>query len=127
MKFTIKTLVDITEAEGIKRTDSPSQYRQNQNWMTVLQTASLRVNIYNNEIPTVSKEKVDGVFGLNFKGKQNVWTTTFEVEAENGLSIDMLETDFDLVPIISNLEETIDLESKVFRTRDSKEKNIVFV
>ena len=126
MKFTIKTLVDITEAEGIKRTDSPSQYRQNQNWMTVLQTASLRVNIYNNQLPTVLEENVDKMFGSKFKGTQNVWTTSFEVEAENGLSIDMLETDFDLVPIISNLEETITLGTNCFRTTDPKEKNIVF-
>jgi len=127
MKFTIKTLVDITEAEGIKRTDSPSQYRQHQNWMTVLQTASLRVNIYNNEIPTVSKEKVDKMFGSKFKGMQSVWTTTFEVEAENGLSIDMLKVDFDLVPIITNLDETITLDSNCFRTNDEIETNIVFL
>jgi hypothetical protein len=38
---------------------------------------------------------------------------------------EILEDDFDLVPVISGLNETIKINNNVFRTKDKKAKNIV--
>ena len=38
---------------------------------------------------------------------------------------EILEKDFDLVPVISGLDETIEINNNVFRTTDKKAKNIV--
>ena len=43
MRFIIHTLVDITET-GSRRGEDPKQYRQQQNFLTVMQTIGLRVN-----------------------------------------------------------------------------------
>ena len=38
----------------------------------------------------------------------------------------MLQEDFELIPIISDLNETIDINKSVIRTTDPYEKNILF-
>ena len=55
MRFTIHTLVDITETHA-RRGDDPKQHRQQQNFLTVLQTIGLRVNPTYLEAPEVIKE-----------------------------------------------------------------------
>jgi hypothetical protein len=124
MQFTVKTLVDITETNA-RKVDDPYGYRQQQNWMSFLQTASLRVNIYPVS-QTVNKEAASQ-FGSEFKGKHNVWTVTFDIEYEGGLDTEMLVEDFDLVPIITDLDETAKINNNVFRTKDPKYTNIIFV
>jgi len=123
MQFTVKTLVDITETNA-RKVDDPYGYRQQQNWMSFLQTASLRVNIYPVS-QTVKKESATK-FGSSFKGKHNVWTVTFDIEYEGGLNTDMLVEDFDLVPIITDLDETAKINNNVFRTKDTEYTNILF-
>ena len=41
--------------------------------------------------------------------------------------LESVEKDFDLVPVISGLDETIEINNNVFRTTDKKAKNIVLV
>jgi hypothetical protein len=38
---------------------------------------------------------------------------------------EILEQDFDLVPVVPNLNETIKINNNVFRTNDKKAKNLV--
>lgn len=123
MQFTVKTLVDITETNA-RKSDDPYGYRQQQNWMSFLQTASLRVNIYPVS-QSVNKESA-AKFGSKYKGKHNVWTVDFNIEYEGGLELDMLVDDFDLVPIITGLDETAEINNNVFRTKDSEYMNILF-
>jgi hypothetical protein len=39
----------------------------------------------------------------------------------------MLEDDFDLVPVITGLSETAELKQAAFRTKDTRERNILFL
>ena len=55
MRFIIHTLVDITET-GSRRGEDPKQYRQQQNFLTVMQTIGLRVNPTYVKAPEVVKE-----------------------------------------------------------------------
>jgi hypothetical protein len=124
MQFKLYTLVDITETHA--RRGEGNAYKQQQNYMTVLQTVGLRSNPSN---VSVTKEKMPVSklgFGNKFKGQQNVWVFKFDIEYEAGHSIELLTTDFDMVPFISNLEETVDFEKTIFYTKDSTLTNIVF-
>ena len=121
MKFIIKTLVDITETNA-RRGDGDS-YKQQQNFMSTLQTIGIRANPSN--ITVSQEEESTTKFGSTYKGNQSVWTMNFEIEY-GGTTIDMLKQDFDLVPIIDNLSETVKLDKAIFFTKDPKITNIIF-
>jgi len=125
MRFKIFTVVDITETNA-RRSDDKKQYSQQTNYNTVLQTIGLRVNL----VPVYCKSHIASVdkkgFGELIKGKQRYWEFCFEVEYEGALSIDMMVNDFDLIPVITDLDETVHNHNKVFRTSCPNDRNIVF-
>jgi hypothetical protein len=126
--FEIKTLIDITQT-GQSKFKSKDRLLINQqaNWNTFLQVLSMRINPLFENAPSVAKSDVKGLgFGKDYEGKHNVWTFTFETERELALSEELLATDFDLVPVVTSLTETILNNNDAFRTRDSTAQNIVF-
>ena len=126
MKYKMQTFIDITET-NVRRQD-PDKYKSKQqsNFETVIQTIGLRSNLDYTNSPSFDNITVDKLtFGDKYKGKQNVWTFEFGIEYEGGLTLDMLTSDFDLIPIITGLDETVQLDKALFRT-SGKDKNIVF-
>ena len=125
MKFKLTTIIDITQTLA-RRGDNKKLVNQQANYNTMIQTIGLRVNINPNSCK-VEVANIKGLgFGDTFKGKQRYWEFTFDVEAEDALTLDMLATDFDLVPVITNLDETTLFGTKVFRTKQPNDTNIVF-
>lgn len=126
MKFRLKTLIDITET-GARRTDEDKfAYKQEANFQTMLQTIGLRVNIEYKNKPRVEEINISKLeFGDKYKGKQRVWTFDFNVDYEGGLNTEMLDRDFDLIPIILELTETAKIEQAVFRTTP-EDRNVIF-
>jgi hypothetical protein len=126
MRFRLKTLVDITET-GVRRQDSDKfSYKQEANFQTVLQTIGLRVNLSYDNSPTVEKVAVGKLrFSDKYKQQQNVWTFEFDIEYEGALTIDVLNKDFDVIPVILGLNETAKIEQALFRTTP-QECNIIF-
>tara|TARA_A100001388_G_C28696225_1_gene463821 strand:- start:364 stop:756 length:393 start_codon:yes stop_codon:yes gene_type:complete len=125
MNVILTTLVDITETKA-RRGDDKFKLSQQANYMTMLQTAGLRINPNPISLKTNNSE-LDGLgFGTSFTGKQNYWTFKFNFETEAGVNLDLLQQDFDLVPVLSGLEETVKFQNSVFRTKDKKHKNIIF-
>lgn len=127
MRFLLKTLIDITKT-GARKGEDPVKYKQQQNFLTVLQTISMRANPEINFSPSVEDlDSLGGVgFGNRFKGPNRVWTFEFEFESEGHHNLNMLLDDFDLVPIIKELSETAKLDEAVFITKDPKNRNIIF-
>ena len=125
-KFRLTTLVDITET-GARRGEDPLAYRQQQNFLTVLQTIGLRTNIEYTSGPTcitaVPKEKS---LGSDYKGQQTIWQFEFTSPAPDSLTLDMLNNDFNLIPIITNLAETAKFKNSVFITQKPKISNTNF-
>lgn len=126
MRFRIKTLVDVTETNARKGQD-PLSSNQQANFNTLYNTIGLRSN------PTefvITVEKVDLKnlgFGSNYKGKHNVWTVEFYVEAEESTNIEFMKSDFDLIPIITGLTETAELDKGLFDTLSNHSRtNILF-
>ena len=126
MRFRIQTLVDITET-GVRRQDNDKfAYKQEANFQTILQTIGMRVNIDSYISPSFKEINI-GKLGFcdKYKGKQIVWTFEFVVTFEGALNIDMLNKDFDVIPIILGLNETAKIEKALFRTTP-QERNIIF-
>ena len=125
MRTVITTIIDITNTSA-RRGDDKLLVSQQANHNTTLQTIGLRVNV----IPVLCEDKVGDVskfgFGSTIKGKQRYWEFTFDVEVEDALTLDMLVSDFDLIPIITNLNETVSVQNNIFRTNHSNDTNIVF-
>ena len=126
MRFIIHTLVDITET-GSRRGEDPKQYRQQQNFLTVMQTIGLRVNPTYVKAPEVVKEVPSKLgLGTSYKTKQSVWKYVFDMEYDGALDIETLVNDFDLIPIITGLDETAKFDNAHFLTKDTALTNITF-
>jgi len=126
MIFKAYTLVDVTQTNA-RRHDAPKLVNQQANFNTFYNTIGLRTNATEFEI-TVEEVSIAKLgFGNNYKGKQKVWTIEFYVEAEGSTTVDLLDSDFDLVPIITNLDETVDLDKGLFITHSNHgRRNIIF-
>ena len=126
--FEIKTLIDITQTGQTKfKSQDRLLINQQANWNTFFQVLSMRVNPDFNIWPAVEKCSVDKLgFGTKHKGKHNVWTFYLDIERDFALDEAMLTVDFDLVPVINGLSETILNNSEAFRTTDVQAQNIVF-
>lgn len=121
MRFRIKTLVDITETNAPRGTD-PLMVKQQQNFNSFYNVIGLRTNPTDFVIEV--KESNDKDFGSDYKGKHNVWTAEFFVEAEGSTSEEIMTDDFDLVPVLSGLTETAE-NQKMFFSKDPKKTNII--
>ena len=126
MRFRIQTLIDITETKARRQSEDKFAYKQEANFQTVLQTIGMRVNIEYENSPTFEEITASkNPFDDKYKGKQMLWTFEFDVEYEDALTLEMLKGDFDLIPIITGLNETVELQKALFRTT-GKDTNIVF-
>jgi len=126
MRFTLYTLVDITETNA-RRGEDPKRFKQQQNYLTVLQTIGLRVNPTYVSPPKQFKDVPSKVnLGKNFKNKQNIWEYTFDIEYEAALNLETLHKDFDLIPIITGLDETVTFDNNVFSSQNTANNNIIF-
>lgn len=126
MRLEIVTLVDVTQTNE-KRGGEPKRYSQQSNYNTLIQTATLRANFLPIRVEMNNSSINQFTFGKKYKDKQKHWIIKLEAERESvGLDIAMLNEDFDLVPIVLGLDETVKIPDNVFNTTDSELKNIVF-
>jgi len=128
MIYCLRTLVDITNT-GVWRKEAGNEKLrdQQQNFNTVLQTIGLRANIEYRRRPEVEKAPADQ-FG--FKVSVNVWTFEWYCDREavwtaGADPLGLLKQDFDLVPFIPNLNESMVIHPSVFRSTGT-DTNIVF-
>lgn len=125
MKYEVYTLIDVTETLARFNKNDPDWHRQ-QNYMTFLQTVGLRANPIIDKGPLPEKINITNLgFGKKYKGQHNVWHFEFELDFST-IDYEILVNDFDLVPIISGLSETIKLEKSVFETKDADRINLIF-
>ena len=121
MRFRIRTLVDITHTRVRRRSDKESN--QQDNYDTVMQTIGLRVNPENIKVYSNQEQ---ATLGSKYQGEQRIWYFDFTPNIEDAITIDMLINDFNLVPFITELDETVEFAQNYFLTKDRKETNISF-
>ena len=122
MRFRIRTLVDITHTRVRRRNDKASA--QQDNYDTVAQTIGIRVNPENINVYT-KHEQATGL-GSRYQGEQQVWYFDFTPNIEDAITLDMLIDDFNLIPFITELDETVEFTENYFLTKDRKTTNISF-
>ena len=130
MRFKALSLIDITKTGVSRNKDAEDQkaVAQFANYMTVENCLQLRSNI---KILTAPKGKIMDIsnlkFGDNYRGEQNVWTAVFEPEFPDAVNIETLKEDFDLIPMLTGLDETIKINTGVIRTNDEDYTNVLFI
>ena len=121
----IVTLIDITQTMA-RRGDEKKKIQQQANFMSFTQTAGLRVN----PIPMTVISNIDVIdnmgFGNNYTGKHRYWEYVFQHEYSGGLTEDMLLDDFELIPVLTGLDETVSINNSIVRTYDKNDRNILF-
>jgi hypothetical protein len=126
MRFTIHTVVDITETNARRGQADKLSLDQQANYNTLIQTIGLRANVDPIGLTESIKDVSKLTFGDAIKGKQRVWTFEFDNPYEGALTVDMLNDDFDLVPVITNLNETANIHNSIFCTKNPNDSNIIF-
>ena len=120
-------MVDVTQTNARRGIDDQLSVKQQANFNTLYNVIGLRSNPTEFEIAVHEKSISKLGFGENYKGKHKVWTVEFTIEQEDSLTLDMLEADFDLVPFIGGLAETITHKHHVFTTLSNNGlRNIIF-
>jgi hypothetical protein len=128
----IATLVDITNT-NVRRSNQGTQLELDQfrNWTTLMQCIGMRAIITYDREPRVDVVDINKLgFGSEYKGKHSVWTFQFRPDRPDAFankddSIFLLREDLDLIPIITNLTETINIRQAVFALNDKKFANTV--
>ena len=127
----VYTLIDITETKSYRSADQKLNHQQ-ANFMTFLQTLMLTMNFFYDKAPTLiecdEKKLKELGFGSDYKGSHAVWCLEARVDEGRQIpDVENLQNDFDLVPVIPGLDETIEINNNVFRAKDNKAKNITFI
>ena len=98
------------------------------NYMTFENSLQLRSNVNIVAGPVADKMDISNLkFGDAYKSEHTVWTTVIEPDFPDAVKQEFLEEDFDLIPMIIGLDETINIKTGVFRTTDPDYTNILFI
>lgn len=130
MHYELYTTVDITNTGQYRPESGKEQLRwKEQNFQTVLQVLGIRANVTFTASPKLI-EISGNVVGFKTSNIINVWHFEFETERDhlyhyNDDSVGYLKEDFDSVPYISGLDESMEQNYDVFVT-DGNATNIVF-
>ena len=136
------TLIDCTPT-GVTKGDSKERNQQ-RNWETVIQTFGILTQPILLEYPQIDNFTDNNKFQnsimyrqlghkhrFNFemlKPELNFWI--FAIGSEHngvfGENLDRLNNAFDMIPVIPNLDSSIDLKPSVFQTKDPELINIQF-
>jgi hypothetical protein len=130
MDYTLYTTVDITRTGQYRHEPGKETARwKEQNFQTVIQTLGIRANIMFDVNPVMITVR-GKLVGFETNEIINIWQFDFSTEREqlyeyNNNPIGFLIEDFDAVPYIAGLDESMEQNFDVFVTTGPS-KNIVF-
>lgn len=117
-RYQITTLVDITKTDPARSETDKKKLSQQANFNSLIQALGLRANLQWVNKPV----KKTGRLPSPLDGAAAHWIWIFDVEREDVYlkgsdSVGLARDDLNGVPVIGNLENTIDLEPCCFLTR----------
>jgi hypothetical protein len=121
-RYKIITLIDITRTNALRSETDQKKLKQQNNFDSLRQAIELRANVYWDQDP----KKDTGRLPDSIDGRASHWKWEFEVEQEDLFSdgtdpLALLKQDLHGVPIIADLENSVDIEPAAIQT---KGKNI---
>lgn len=116
-RLRIITLVDITRSKASRAETDRLKIAQQANFNTIVQTIGIRSNIEWDVDPTMET----GRLPEPLEGKANHWVWEFSIERdfvfqEGNDPVGLLIKDLHNIPIISNLNNSVDIEPAAFQT-----------
>ena len=130
MRYKLYTTVDITNTGQHRNEEGKEILRwKEQNFQTVLQTIGIRGNLVSYLKP--EHLQIGGrTIGFNTDEIINVWRFDFETERDylfevDGDQVEGLREDFEMVPFISGLDESVEQNYNIFVTYGDS-RNIIF-
>lgn len=130
MQYKLYSTVDITHTNQYRFEFGKERLHwQEQNFNTVIQTLSLRTNITYSDPEQIVIQ--GNLVGFNTTETIRVWTFSFYTDRADVFKLDhdpvrLLKQDFEMVPFISGLSESMQQNYSVFVT-DGLAKNIEFI
>lgn len=120
-RYKVITLVDITYANPNRNETSKLKLGQQANFNSLIQAIGLRSNVIWNTEP----RRHTGSLPLPLVGKATHWIWEFEVERDDvflkdGDPVLLLIEDLDGVPIIDQLNNSVDLNPSVFQSKGER-------
>ena len=120
-RYKLITLVDITRANPSRTETDSLRVKQQANFNSLIQAINLRSNIDYISDPELKK----GQLPAPLSGKANHWIAEFEVEREDVFSdgvdpVGLLVEDVNGVPIVPELNSSVELDPPVFITKGNK-------
>lgn len=120
-RYRITTLVDITRTNIHRSEQDQIKIGQQANFNSLIQAIGLRSNVSWAADP----KKYTGRLPEPFDGKGNYWIWEFDVERDDVFLKDndpvmLLVEDLDGVPIVPQLENTVDITPSVIQTKGDK-------
>lgn len=110
------------------RSDNDKAVNQYANYMTFENSLQLRSNVNIVEGPMIEKMDISNFkFGESYKGEHSVWSVLIEPDFPDAVKQEFFEEDFDLIPMIIGLDETITIKTGVYRTTDPDYTNVLFI
>lgn len=125
-RYKITTLVDITKTNPSRDAKDPKLLGKRSNFNSLLQTLNIRSNIFYDKDPLVERGRLPDPW----EGKGSYWIFEFETERDDVYKdfndqAGLLKTDLDGVPIIDNLDNTVDFKLPVFKTIGSDINTVI--
>ena len=126
-RFQIITLVDITQTNPHRSETDQHLLSQQANFNSLVQAIGLRANVAWMSTP---KER-NGALPRDIDGKAVYWTWSFDVERDDVFlkdsnSVGLLIDDLNGVPIIPNLNNSVDLDPACFISKGEQTNIWVF-
>jgi hypothetical protein len=126
-RFQIITLVDITQTNPHRSETDPHLLSQQANFNSLIQAIGLRANV----LWVTSPSERNGALPRDIGGKAVYWIWTFDVERDdvflkNGNSVALLIDDLNGVPIIPDLNNSVDLDPACFISKGDNANIWVF-
>lgn len=127
-RYQIVTLIDITRTGATKNNGTEMQIKQQNNFNSLRQAIEMRSNVTWLKDP----KKIEGQLPYGIDGKATHWIWEFDVEREDVFLIDgdqtgLLVEDLNGVPIIPDLENSVEVSPPAICTSGEKVNTWVYI
>ena len=126
-KYKIVTVVDITRSGAIRSEPDATKQGQQANFNSLLQAIGLRSNVEWTADPRMTEGRLPHDIG----GRARYWTWVFHCERDDvflrdGDPVGLLKDDLNGVPVVSGLNNNVDIDPACFLTSGEKSNTWIY-